>query len=225
MPTVTFLTLPSELHLCIFQFLTPQAICALRETCRHFRDLIDAHRELVWRNIAIESSYLDEQTAPCTGCRVGTWNGSPDAIQGGAEELAAAIRAQKSGLGSFDDITTWTDFGACCLFFLELILKGPCVVRRRFEIDKRWRWNHYSRFFPIISPFVMVWRLKVDTDKRLLVTTSHMGTRILLSDQRFHFISFDPGGVVVQRLRDGTETWYIPPDETPGYVFSFLFCR
>jgi hypothetical protein len=180
MPTVTLLTLPSELHLCIFQFLTPEAVYALRETCKFFRNFIDAHRELVWRKIAIESSYLDEQTSPCTGCRVSTWNESPNAFQNSAEALATAIYAQKSGLGSFDDVTTWTDFGnvTCCLYSLNLALKHPYAVRRRFEIDKRWRRNDYRRFFPIYA-FTTVWRLKVDTDKRHLVTTSHSGTRVL----------------------------------------------
>jgi hypothetical protein len=114
MPTITFSMLPPELHLCISSHLTPAAICALRETCQFFHHFIDAHRELVWRNIAVESSYLDEQTAPCTGCRVGARYALPGAFQGKegcAEALAAAIDAQRSGLGSFDDITTWTDFG------------------------------------------------------------------------------------------------------------------
>jgi hypothetical protein len=113
MPTVTFLTLPSELHLCIVNLLTPPAICGLRGTCKLLRDFLDAHREPIWRRIAIESSYLDEQTSPSTGCRVGTWCESPKSFQDSAEELASAVCAQKSALGGFDDITTWTDFGAC----------------------------------------------------------------------------------------------------------------
>jgi hypothetical protein len=117
MSTVTFWTLPSELLLCIIQLLTPQAICALRETCQLFRDFIDAHREFIWRKFVIENSYFDEQTVSCTGYRVGRQRGSPNALPDNAEELAAAIYAQKSGLGSFDDVTTWTDFGACCLYF------------------------------------------------------------------------------------------------------------
>jgi hypothetical protein len=63
MNSVPFLSIPAELHLCIFQLLTPTAICALRGTCKFFREIIDAHGERVWRRIAIESSYLDEQTS------------------------------------------------------------------------------------------------------------------------------------------------------------------
>jgi hypothetical protein len=105
MTTVKLFALPGDLHLCIIQFLKPAAICALRGTCKFFRDFLDSHSELVWRNIAIQSDYLDEQTSPSTGI-VGTW--SP----GSAVDLAVAIDAQKSALGCFDDITTWKDFGA-----------------------------------------------------------------------------------------------------------------
>jgi hypothetical protein len=111
MTAVSFLTLPADLHLCIIQLLPPKAICALRETCKFFRDFVDAHGEFVWRKIAIDNSFLDEQTSPSTGFRVGAW--SPGASQGSAADLAVAIDAQKSALGSFDDITTWKDFGLC----------------------------------------------------------------------------------------------------------------
>jgi hypothetical protein len=132
MSTVTFLSLPPELHLCIFQLLTSKAICDLRETCKFLCDFIDSNRELVWRNFAIQNSesYLDEKTAPCTGCRVSEWHGVPGAPQGSAlaEELAAAIDAQKSALGSFDDITTWTDFGASCLYSFDLAIHAEVIL-------------------------------------------------------------------------------------------------
>jgi hypothetical protein len=229
MSTVTFLTLPADLHFCILQLLAPKALCALRETCKFFLDFIDAHGERVWRKIAIQSSYL-EQTAQCTGCRAGTWSGIPDAFQGkkgSTKELAAVIDGQRSALGSFDGITTWADFGACVLVFIPYVLDEPRTeasssVKRRCEIDKRWRRNDYSRFFSIISPCERVLSFHVDASKRLLVTTSFEGTCISRTSQRLELILFDPGGVAVQRLRDGATVWHIPQDQTSSQVFSFF---
>jgi hypothetical protein len=126
MTTVPFFTLPADLHFCIIQLLSHKEICALRETCKFFRDFVDAHGERIWRRIAVESL---RRTAPCTGCRVGAWSGSPDASQ----DLAAAIVAQKSALGSFDDITTWTDLGVCFLYSFDLMLKHT----RQFGVGSR----------------------------------------------------------------------------------------
>jgi hypothetical protein len=108
--------LPPELQLGIFQLLSVQALLALRWTSRSFCELIDAHSELIWRGIAIAQSYVDEHTAPCTGYKIGVRYGSCKDLAdqaGGSEELEAAKRAQRSGMGCFDDVKTWADFGAC----------------------------------------------------------------------------------------------------------------
>jgi hypothetical protein len=114
----------------------------------------------------------------------------------------------------------------CMLPFLRpernLILRHPCAVRRRFEIDKRWRSNERCRFFLIDTPLTVDSRFRIDTDKRLLITTYDEGTCILPPGQRFDFISFDPGNVFVQRLSDGGIVWRIHQDETRLQVSSFL---